>query len=285
VRSHLSAEIKANEIRMLRSNPSNKFLSFLIVEGEGDAKFYKRFIDDSKCEINIANGKEKAIELVKILERSCFLGILAIVDADFDLLEGKLPSSPNILLTDTHDLETLLLRSPALEKLLIEYGSKEKLEKKLEGRDVRAILLENGKPIGYLRWVSLRDKIALTFENLDFGKFLDKKTLTLNLQLLVKTVKDKSNRPDLLDLQDKIEQLKCADHDAWHVCCGHDLICILSEGLRHILGSNDAKDVKEELLEKSLRLAYEEAYFSETKLFLALQNWEKAHQPFALLRD
>lgn len=55
---------------------------------------------------------------MSILEKDAFLGVLAIVDADFDILESKLPESKNVLFTDAHDLETMIMKSFALEKVL-----------------------------------------------------------------------------------------------------------------------------------------------------------------------
>ncbi len=85
---------------------------------------------------------------MEILNKENFQRILAIVDADFERLEC-LPNVPNLILTDTHDLETMLIQSPALDKVLAEIGSEEKITK--FGKDIRSVLLQAGKPIGYLR--------------------------------------------------------------------------------------------------------------------------------------
>ena len=74
-----------------------------------------------------------------------------------------------------------------------------------------------------------------------------------------------------------------AEHYKGAIHCGdetHDLVCILSVGLRSALGSNRASDVKPELLQKFLRVAYEAAFFFETQLSSSLLAWEAANQPF-----
>lgn len=73
------------------------------------------------------------------------------------------------------------------------------------------------------------------------------------------------------------------DHDPWQVCCGHDLVKILSLGLRKAIGSNKATDVEPNSLERNLRLAYEEIYFQDTKLYALIRTWESKHQPFRVL--
>lgn len=267
----------ASRVRMLRSDSAYSSRVFLFVEGNKDKTFYTHLIDGAMCHIEIAYGKENAIAVIKILEQDSFSGALAIVDADFDILEGKVPASQNIFFTDTHDLETMLLASPALEKVLAEYGS----EEKIKGKDVRMILLEAGKPIGYLRWVSLRETMSLKFEGMKFDHFLDKTSITVDVSRLMDQfthgVRTKEQIVHLL------EKLQNDAHDPWHVCCGHDLIAILSEGLRSLLGSCKSQDVRPEVVERSLRLAYEKTFFILTKLYTSLRMWETHHSPFGVL--
>ncbi|WP_232731757.1 DUF4435 domain-containing protein [Kamptonema formosum] len=261
--------------------------SFLIVEGDTDARVFNHLVDREKCQVENAYNKEMAVEALDILEQDNFAGVLAIVDADFSRLEGTVPSSPNLLLTDTHDLETMLLQSPALEKVLAEHSSEEKIKRVTgsAGKDVRLILIDAGSPIGYLRWVSLKDNLSLKFEGLSFAKFLDSKSLAVDKSALIKTVKNTSQKPALVEreIKNKMDGLKSDAHDAWDVCCGHDLIEILSIGLCKLLGTNNASDVKPERLEKDLRLAYERAHFWRAQLHAAIQEWERANQPFKVL--
>lgn len=49
------------------------------------------------------------------------------------------------------------------------------------------------------------------------------------------------------------------------------------------IGSNNAKDIEPNILERSLRLAYEEAYFHDTQLYLDICTWENENQPFIVL--
>jgi hypothetical protein len=285
MREYVTAYDIANDIRMTRSQHSG---TFLIVEGEmGDLRVYGRLVDSELCQIIPAYGKENAINALEILEKDDFAGVLAIVDADFWRLEGRKPSSQNLFITDTHDLETMILKSPVLEeKLLAEYGSAQKIENfiRRHGQNFHQVLLDIGRPIGYLRWISLRQNLSLEFEGINFGRFINQRTLVLDIPQLVKTVKNKSGRPDLIegDLQNAIDEVTEPDHDPWDVCVGHDLICILSLGLRNVLGSNNANDVKPELLEKFLRAAYESSYFFATHLYQSLKNWENMHSSFRI---
>ncbi|MBL8171029.1 MAG: DUF4435 domain-containing protein [Acidobacteria bacterium] len=275
----------ANEIRMDRSQ---HFGAFLLVEGSTDARVYRNFIRDTDCRIVIANNKINVIQVLEILERDSFVGILAIVDADFDRLEGQQPASPNLYFTDTHDLETLIIQSPALEKVLAELGSENKLASFVarQGDDIRIILLKSGSHLGYLRWASLRQQLNLKFEGLAFGKFVDHDTLMIDEAKLVKTAKDHSSAHHLneAEIRQQAQELKNESHDLWQACCGHDLVGLLSIGLRKTLGSNDTKKVEQEVVSRALRLAYEFIHFCSTQLYASVQSWQKANPPFQVFR-
>src|SRR5512136_2448157 len=99
MREYITAARTANKIRMQRSQHDG---SFLIVEGDTDARVFNNLVDRDKCQVENACNKEMAVGALNILEKDNFAGVLAIADADFSRLEGTVPSSPNLLLTDTH---------------------------------------------------------------------------------------------------------------------------------------------------------------------------------------
>lgn len=280
----ITANRVANRIRLLRSQFSG---AFLIVEGDTDKRIYGRFIMAEACRLEVAHSRENAIAAALILEQERFVGVFAIVDADFDVLESRISSSPNIFLTDTHDLETMMLKSPALEKLLLEMGSETKLGEfiTVRGKELREALLEERLHLGYLRWVSLRHGHALKFEGLNYRAFTDHLILTVNQSKLIETIKNHSQKlqPSDQELQQQIEAIRNETHDKWHVCCGHDLICLLSVGLHKAIGSYDWKEIKPEIIERSLRLAYESAWFWDTRLYASIRAWEEINGSFQVI--
>jgi hypothetical protein len=286
MRDYLSVDRDANAIRLRRSTFSG---TFLLVEGSSDRIFYERFVDKVACASISISGKPssklRVIAVLSTLEKSNFQGVLAVVDADFDRLEVSSHSSPNLILTDTHDLETMLLNSSALEKVIAEFGSEEKIVKL--GRDVRTVLLEAGMPIGYLLWISQLNELNLTFDGITFSKFIDDQTLQIDELKLIQEVKNKSQAFALRseDLKQRLTNQKSDNHDPWQVCCGHDLVEILSLGLRRTIGSAKTSDVEPNSLERSLRLAYEETYFCKTQMYLSICLWESKNQPFKILRN
>jgi len=282
MRESITPDRIANTIRQQRSQYTG---SFLIAEGDTDARVWKNLMDSTKCRVVIAHNKNNAIAALNILEQANVAGVVAVVDADFDILEETLPLSPNLLLTDTHDLETMLLKSPALEKVVTEHGSAEKIES--FAKDIRQTLLESAKIIGYLRWASLKFNYCLKFEGLAFKDFVDDKTLALNESDLIKTVKNKSQKPGLdeQEIRANMDSLKTDTQDMWHVCCGHDMISILSIALCKALGSFSSQKADPNVLESYLRVAYESAHFRETKLYRYIQRWEQTNKPFEVLSN
>lgn len=71
------------------------------------------------------------------------------------------------------------------------------------GTSVREELVCRAEPIGRLRWVSLRDALKLTFrkskkdrlQSIDYGKFCDRKSWTMDVRAMVQTVLDFSGVP------------------------------------------------------------------------------------------
>lgn len=168
----------ANAILAVRHYPGNEHLTFLLVEGEGDKHLYENYTDKQRCAVRSIglkpSAKSIALQVLAILEQSKMAGALAVVDADFDVLEGKSYLSPNVFLTDAHDVELMVVQSPALEKVLREYASEQKIMdvEQQTGKNIRTLLLDGSKTFGYARWISLRKGYALRFDNLEPNKCL-----------------------------------------------------------------------------------------------------------------
>jgi Protein of unknown function (DUF4435) len=284
VRDLRTGDADANQIRMRRSTFTGVFL---LVEGSSDKFFYECFVDKLSCQISVISGKpsskERVIAVLGILEKSNFLGVLGIVDADFDRLDSLSHNSPNLLLTDTHDLETMLINSPALDKVVRAFGSEEKIAK--FGTNVRTVLVEAGISIGYLRWISQCDRLDLTFNGIKYSKFIKEQSLQIDELELIKEVKNKSQMLSLdnKDILQRIAEQKSNNHDCWQVCCGHDLVEILSLGLRKAIGTMKSSEIEPDSLERSLRLAYEEVYFRQTQLYSNIRQWESKNVSFQVL--
>jgi 5S rRNA maturation endonuclease (ribonuclease M5) len=267
----------ANSIRLLRGDHEGVFL---IVEGHSDKLIYERLVNKQEVRVTSADGKNNAIKALSILEKEDnFRRVVAVIDADFSRIEQQIPDSNNLFLTDEHYWEMMLIKSAAFDKLLKERGSEEKIKAFTE--DIRETLLKLGQEIGKLRWLSLRNKLDLKFEGLNFSKFIDKEKLSINIDELIISIKNHSQKLSLYEQQIKQDLSVISDenHDPWQLCCGHDFIGILAIALCKVLGTWNANDVKTEVLERELRLAYELSYFYQTQIYQLMVNWQSNHHP------
>ncbi len=141
--------------------------------------------------------------------------------------------------------------------------------------------------LSYLLWISQIHEFNLTFAGIKFSKFIDERTLQVDEIQLIQKVKNKSEAHTLKAeiLQQHIANQKRNDHDPYQVCCGHHLVQILSLGLCKAIGSTKPSDVEPSILERSLRLAYEEAYFYKTQIYLSIRQWESVNLPFRVLKN
>lgn len=282
----LTANDVANSVRMNRSLHKG---TIMLVEGPVDSRVYGRFIDRSRCMVIPAFSRDNAERALAILAASRVPGVLAVVDRDFSGLDGSKSSSDNLLMTDTHDLETMILASDALTSVLSEFASR--FGAVPDAQEIREVLLNNGMVIGLLRWISSPSKegLNLTFDELPFQPFTNQETLQVDIDALIATVMGNSYpvRVDSPVLKSKLVSLmkeaNAAKYDRWHICCGHDLVTLLFIGLTNLFGAQSAKVLTPGQLENVLRLRYTLSHFVLTDLHKSMLDWEAANTAFAIL--
>jgi hypothetical protein len=273
----------AAEIVMLRNAIVDK--TILILEGPSDEKLLGNFIREERCEIVISWGCENALGAMQILRQRTLAGVLCIVDSDYDEFLGKSNAATDVLLTDEHDLETMLIRSKAFDKVLRELASNSKLANLTAQRlDARLLLRDAIHPLGILRLYSLSQSLYLKFEGLRF-RFLDRKTMKSDVVAMVKEVYANSQKVKQSYDEDYsfISYWQSKEHDPWRMCCGHDLAVALGKALQSFMGTQNAGNVSSDQIESRLRLAYRPADFRNTKLFEHIRAWEKSNAPFVCL--
>ena len=282
MKKYLNPDSIANEIRMSRSQYKG---AFLLVEGSTDARLFERLTNE-KCQVRFSNGKDNAIKVIEILEKSNFSGVLAIVDADFWIINNVNSPSSNILTTDGHDLETMLIFSNALDKVLAEFGANDLL-KNLK-KHVRDILIKFALPIGLLRLLSApsRMNLQLNFKKLQYSNFLDFKKMSVDVKQMVTEIvlNSKTSAIDANYLYSEIMiMLKQGNSPVKHICSGDDLIEILNCGLTKVFGSSHSRNLDPHSLRSILRIAYDRDCFSSSNLYKAIKKWEISNQGFTIL--
>ena len=265
------------EIKMRRTLHDG---SFLVVEGKDDGRFWEPRCHDS-CRLIDGKGKPNVVHGLQRLDEIDFRGVLGVVDSNHDHLQGVPLPSANLVATDAHDLECLLCRSPALERVLAEYGDADKIARFEQGHgmDVRTALLDRGLAFGRLRWAARRFEPSLGLGNIKPRRFVDERTWLVDDEQLLHMASS-SAQVDAQVLQREVTQLPHTD--PWHIVQGHDLIEILRIGLRGVLGSLQAS-TGVGAIARLLRQAMDMQDLQSTGLWEDMRRWEQSNEPFLVL--
>lgn len=267
--NHVVAEVKMRRTQHVGS--------FLVLEGRGDMRFWKSRSHDD-CRLIDGKGKPNVVGGLRRLDEIGFAGALGVVDSNYDYLAGVPLESNNLLATDAHDLECLLCRSSALDAVLAEYGSDEKIGGFGESAGVRNALLAHGLVFGRLRWAAQRFEADLRWPRM--RAFVDEKSWSVDENGLIARAADMNEGVEANMLRRQIAELPPAD--PWHVVQGHDLLEILRVGLRNVLGNLPASiGVKE--IARALRLAMRPADLQSTRLWRDMERWERLNKPYLVL--
>ncbi len=278
---------------MFRASPENKNCSFLFIEGDSDEKFWHSRIEEKKCCIVFLGsfsennkrqtGKTAVIKNIRTLNNSKINGFLGIIDNDFDGLMC-LPRENNTCVTDTHDLETLLLRSPVVfKKILAEFGDNQLIahfEKKAQ-KSIQDYLIELALPFAQIEWLKQQLQPGLELKDLHKNNtVISPDTWLLDSKKLHEVVTSKRIDINLSLSQQWLKKIE--NIDPWMLCNGHSMIDILSIGFQHgILGNN--KKVITETIASYIRGAIDKDDLYQTELCQSIFNWQKFHPPYQII--
>lgn len=271
----------ANTVLLIRDKYNGPVL---LLEGDNDVKFFKDFVKNSEIPIIPAWGKENVLDAVEILESDGSVqGFLGIVDADFGHVDGSLPTSRNVVVTDDHDVEMMIIKTKAFSAVLRELGSKDKVSKFPTEHIIRYELMQKALIIGHLRHLSLTDDFNLRFEGLSFERFVDRDSLEIDIDEMIRRVFELKRVPNLgaEDIRDRLlELVEDAEDDPYQICCGHDFVAIFGIALRKVLGNQSKEAASPAKLGIALRLAYDSSDFLQTKLYSDAKQWSKGNQGY-----
>lgn len=261
---------------------------FLLVEGNSDYHFYKKFINKNKCEIKQTFGCFKLLDILSILLSNNFSRLLAIIDSDFRNLDNDIPNFPNLIMTDDHDIEMMIFNSPALERVIELYYSESRFISflKKKGIDYRSLLLKLASPLAYLKWANKNYDLGLVFKSksqdgnpIKYIKFIDEKTMEMkDAETMIKTIINYSNNKGttikpMPEIINKFKTQSAVNAHPLQLCNGHDITNLISLSLRKAIGN---KNIDYKVIENSLIIAYDTSEFKQTNLYSLIRTWEKS---------
>jgi hypothetical protein len=257
------------EIAMTRTSFAG---AMVLVEGPSDSRFLSRHLDLARVQLVICGGKGVVLAAIEGLSGIHLTGCVGIIDLDFDHHLHRL-HGPNVISTETHDVETLLL-SVRLKTILSEYGDRQKIEafEAAAHQTVSEALLERASKFAQLRYINeVSAAFEVSFSQFSPWKYTDSQTWTLDESRLFADFAAACNLhlSNLASFSAAIPNLQ-----SWRDVQGHDSLAIICIGLKKILGPG--KQVSEEILLTALRLSFSEQDFRSTQLYSFLTAWESS---------
>lgn len=196
---------------------------------------------------------------------------IAIKDADFDHLEGTTYGILNLFLTDTHDIETLMMTKTFCDALASKYSIG--LPDTFVYDAARAII-----HLSYIKWMNMREKRYITFGHgfCKVGTCYDGRTHVTTAAWLSqlrdnheKKARHKSMIPTEQEVED-FERCNALPCDAlMQLTNGHDLV----EAIVKKLNVHTEKNVKKKEVGEFLSESYTAAEHSKTALGRAIEKW------------
>ena len=258
------------------------------VEGDSDINFY-RWFTDRRVELNQNNGKSAAIEAVAIAIRANKKGIVAIVDSDFDHIL-KIGPDKNVFRTDTHDIETMMLKEDLLRFSDPNLRDISK-SSNLSFDDIWNHILDIGMRIGKLRLISTEKNMNLNFKEAERQLDKDEIIAFKNNQIVFDVnkyinycVPYYSGRNELIrDIKETLERDK-REFDIWQICRGHDLSLIISIFYsKRMLGKrNVSRDEIENLIHSNYIISRK---IKKTVLYQSIKDWQIENCEWKILSD
>jgi hypothetical protein len=284
MKAQIDGHYVAAQIRLVRQVHKG---TILILEGESDGKVFDRFIDGTLCDIEIAFGKENAIEALDLLEEEGFPGVLAVVDADFDRITKIKYTLENLCMTDLHDLDLTIFGTKALELYMKEHVDKRllKTEFKNDFLVIRNKLVTASLPLAYCRFVAESRSLRLYFKSLRHEQFVTADDLSMDSDALIGEIISRSNTPcTVAQLKTYVANEAAKEHDPYQLANGHDVAAILGIALRKLLANRGPAQTWASEIEAGLRLAFDWEAIKGTQLYKCLKGWEANNRNYRIFR-
>lgn len=255
------------EIKMMEAD-SRGF--YWLLEGPSDIRFFSPRKHES-VKLIASGGKRNVVGAVTALANDKLNSkVLGVVDADYDWLVSSKDRPPNIVTSDPRDLEGVLLRSGAFNKVVMEYACPDK---------IKTFRSENG--IGLLQYIH---DVALFFGRIravnDLGprvnlkgflpqRFVDIQRWTYDFEAVLAEAVRVGVSSSVEELLAYIDELPAVD--SWHYVRGHDAVNVFTGGLMRRVGNNG--NITSADVESMLRIGIEEYEYKRTELYQSLSRW------------
>lgn len=249
-----ASDAKVADVKALFDTHVNDGKVVLVVEGPDDKEVYEKVTDAASVCIYVDCNCEKHFVILDALNSRYARRLLAIKDADFDRLEGKRHSYPNLVLTDTHDMEGMIVGG-CLTGLV---GDDAERCRSVNLGDIYSELTD----VSYLKWFNHQNHCGINFSEVALG---------LDMTAYFNACIANTDNVICVTLAD-VDAFKRAHPDVSEkeLCNGHDILERIYVRAKAVKVANFAKKP----FFRRLRRAYPAEKFVSTQLFKDIKKWE-----------
>jgi len=264
----VNAGVIAASVKM--HDAANSRRAQILVEGPTDQRFWEARSNGTTCLVLHCGSKDTVVKAVLKLAATHIKRVFGIIDDDHDRFFVRSLPAGNIFRTDESDLESMMLASRALDRVLVEICDRDAIKayEATSGLTVRQALESRALVFGELRYISREQSFLVDFKRLSPWRFVDRGTWQLDRSLLVTEFSGLAGIT-VDDTEAFIAALP--QRPIWQLIQGHDAIQVLRIGLDGVLGGS----IREEAaLTAVLRLAYDLTLLSSTNIYADIVCWQ-----------
>jgi len=282
------------KLRMFRSRYPRH--SLVLVEGQSDEALWTEYKAD-RCSLIPAGNKEKAVKALDLANSKTKLqGVAALVDPDYWLVEQSgMLEIENLLFDDSPDMESMIINSPALEKVMrhtflnIDTDEIHEFTYTLRDESFRLAI-----EFGYFRLLDARHRefnLMLRRVADKFPKFVNEETLEFRIDDVAAALLEETSVLKVSELLSRVEALKAQNLQSMILCRGKDAIALMAFLLplhyrrryKNDISQKARKQTTGNELARALRMAFEYAHFLMTQLYGRIRAWEGSNTPYKIL--
>jgi hypothetical protein len=275
VSDYVSAQAFLSDAR-LRLDALGAEATILVVEGNDDKRlFYARVSANS--DVLPASGKRllrAALESIRDADKG---HLIFFTDCDYDVPAGTLHGGPDIVITDSCDVESDLIKLGILNRVAVEVvpqaiASKESAEN--AGTNVRAHAESLALPMGRIRMAAQPLGLDLEFDEVDFSKYWDKGAKAVLVDKMYSVFWDHINKLSDITYDEWSARLgECPDNPI--VCNGKDLTKGAQLFFRYLYKMDNK--ITTDMLLMMIRLAVDDSIFESWSVVKRIRSWEAAY--------
>jgi hypothetical protein len=244
----------ADLLARLRLDRSARSRGVVVVEGPSDSEVLAATFGMDRQAFFPLRGRNNVLRFAQLLDPSSVPGVICVADRDFDSVAEEHAGLWHLVFSDNADLEAMLVRCHALDRVLAAWGSRSKLADFGGPESVRSCAGALTEPMSSLRTANAQHGHGWCLNEVDLADATNHKTLKLNeLSLTDRVARASRARRDEIRAA-LTTPVPCCPETGGKLARGRDLIAIIGVALRSAVGSLTKAQVANSLVERSLRL-------------------------------